>query len=140
MNGGEQKMSALGETNDVEGRLGPRRRSRLTPGKPAGILTGSACHPRPSVASRPVDRCFVVTPSDQPVTRLLAAFAARAQYADLPAAAVVDTRRAVLDWLGSVMAGASEPPARMTQRVVSGLGRSDEASVFGAGRATDVGR
>ena len=33
------------------------------------------------------------------------------------------------------MAGAEEPPARMAQRVVATLGRSDEATVFGAGRS-----
>jgi 2-methylcitrate dehydratase PrpD len=53
----------------------------------------------------------------------------------LPSAVVADTRRAVLDWLGSALAGALEPPARMTQRVVARLGRSDEATVFGAGRS-----
>jgi 2-methylcitrate dehydratase PrpD len=72
---------------------------------------------------------------DPPVSRLLARFAARAGFADLPPAVVTDTRRAVLDWLGSALAGAQEPPARIAQRVVAALGRSGEATVFGAGRA-----
>jgi 2-methylcitrate dehydratase PrpD len=76
-----------------------------------------------------------VTDAELPVSRQLAGFAARARFADLPPKVVVDTRRAVLDWLGSALAGAGEPPARMAQRVVSRLGRSDEATVFGAGRA-----
>lgn len=80
-----------------------------------------------------------VTIADQPVSRLLAAFAARARFADLPPAAVADTRRAVLDWLGSALAGALEPPARMTQRVVATLGQSNDATVFSAGRASAAG-
>ena len=76
-----------------------------------------------------------MTTPDHAASRLLASFAARARFADLPAPVVADTRRAVLDWLGSALAGSSEPPARMAQRVVATLGRSDDATVFGAGRA-----
>ncbi len=75
-----------------------------------------------------------MTAPDQPVSRRLAAFSSAARFEDLPPAALADTSRAVLDWLGSVLAGAKEPAARMTQRVVATLGRSDEATVFGAGR------
>src|SRR5216683_1427297 len=49
---------------------------------------------------------------------------------------MVDTERSILDWLGSALAGAVEPPARLAQRVVSGLGASTEATVFAAGRAS----
>jgi 2-methylcitrate dehydratase PrpD len=70
---------------------------------------------------------------------LLAEFAARARFADLPPDVIHDTRRAVLDWLGSALAGALEPPARIAQRVVAGFGRSEEATVFGAGRAAAAG-
>lgn len=76
---------------------------------------------------------------DPSASQRLAAFAARARFADMPPAAVADTRRAVLDWIGSALAGAIEPPARMTQRVVAGLGQSEEATVFGAGRASAAG-
>ena len=72
---------------------------------------------------------------DQPVTRLLAEFASRARFSDLSLVVVADTQRAVLDWLGSALAGAEEPPARIAQRVVATLGRSEEATVFGAGRS-----
>ena len=72
---------------------------------------------------------------DQSVSRPLAEFAARAGFGDIPPDVLVDTKRAVLDWLGSVLAGALEPPARIAQQVVATLGRSDEATVFGAGRA-----
>ena len=46
-------------------------------------------------------------------TRELASALAAARITDLDATTVDHTQRAVLDWLGSAMAGAVEPPARM---------------------------
>jgi 2-methylcitrate dehydratase PrpD len=79
-----------------------------------------------------------VTPqkSPEPVTRKLAEALAEVSYSDLPAPVIEEAKRAVLDWLGSAMAGSIEPPARMAQRVAAGLGRSEEATVFSAGRAS----
>ncbi|MCW5853182.1 MAG: MmgE/PrpD family protein [Anaerolineae bacterium] len=74
-----------------------------------------------------------------PVSRLLAETLAATRYDDLPPAVIAETQRAVLDWLGSALAGALEPPARMAQRVVAGFGVSDEATVFAAGRASAPG-
>ncbi|MEP6691094.1 MAG: MmgE/PrpD family protein [Gemmatimonadaceae bacterium] len=74
--------------------------------------------------------------TSEPVTRRLAEALASTTFADLSPETVDDTRRAILDWLGSAMAGALEPPARMTQRVVATLGVSSESTVFGAGRAS----
>ncbi len=76
------------------------------------------------------------SPTPEPVTRQLADVLAATTYADLPAQVIDDARRSILDWLGSALAGAIEPPARITQRVVAGLGASDQATVFGAGRAS----
>ncbi len=59
-----------------------------------------------------------------------------AQTRELPEAVLADTRRAVLDWLGSALAGSIEPPARMAQKVAAGLGVSNEATVFSGGRAS----
>jgi 2-methylcitrate dehydratase PrpD len=73
------------------------------------------------------------------VTGELAAWLARASYRDLTAQALEDTQRSVLDWLGSALAGAVEPPALMAQRVVAMLGRSEEATVFATGRASAAG-
>jgi 2-methylcitrate dehydratase PrpD len=73
------------------------------------------------------------------VTRQLAESLASARFEDMPESVVAETRRAVLDWLGSAMAGSLEPPARMAQRVVAGLGRSDEATVFSAARSSAAG-
>jgi 2-methylcitrate dehydratase PrpD len=70
------------------------------------------------------------------MTRQLAEALARARWSDLPPEIVEDARRAVLDWLGSALAGALEPPARMAQRVARGLGASDEATMFAAGRGS----
>lgn len=65
------------------------------------------------------------------MTRELAEIAASARYEDIP---VEDARRAVLDWLGSALAGSLEPPARMIQRL--DFGASDQATVLNAGRAS----
>ena len=70
------------------------------------------------------------------VSRILAGFLARTTWSDLPRSAIVDTQRSILDWLGSSIAGSIEPPARMAQHVVSGLGACDEATVFSGRRAS----
>src|ERR1043166_4642022 len=76
---------------------------------------------------------------ETPVTRRLAEVLSATRYADLPTAVVGDTRRAVLDWLGSALAGSSERPARLAQAVVLQLGASKDATVFGAPRSSAAG-
>jgi 2-methylcitrate dehydratase PrpD len=73
------------------------------------------------------------------VSHTLADFLSRATWADLPRPVIVDTQRSILDWLGSAMAGSIEPPARMAQQVVSGLGACDEATVFSGRRSSAAG-
>jgi 2-methylcitrate dehydratase PrpD len=75
----------------------------------------------------------------EPVSRRLAEMLAGATRASLPASTVGDTQRAVLDWLGSALAGSLEPPAQMAHRVVAGLGSSAEATVFAGGRSSAAG-
>lgn len=75
----------------------------------------------------------------QGVSRRLAEFVAAAGYADLPSAVVEDAKRAVLDWLGSALAGSLELPARMAQQYVAGLGVSSEATVFSGRRSSASG-
>jgi 2-methylcitrate dehydratase PrpD len=70
------------------------------------------------------------------MTRQLAEFLVTACWNDLPATVIEDARRSVLDWLGSALAGALEPPARMAQNVAAGFGRSSESTVFATGRAS----
>jgi 2-methylcitrate dehydratase PrpD len=72
-------------------------------------------------------------------SRTLAEFVAGARYEDLPPQVVADAKLALLDWLGSALTGAREEPARMARAVVRGLGASDEATVFPAGRASAAG-
>ena len=76
------------------------------------------------------------TPGTVGLTRALAEFLSDTAYGDLPSSVVDECYRATLDWLGSALAGALEPPARIAQRVARGLGSSDESTVFGAGRAS----
>ena len=70
------------------------------------------------------------------VTRALAEVLAETSYDDLPADVIEHTQRSVTDWLGSALGGSIEKPARLAQQVAAALGRSDEATVFGAGRAS----
>ena len=77
--------------------------------------------------------------STESVTRRLAETIALTRFDDLPRSVIVETRRAVLDWLGSALAGSIEGPARMTQRVVAALGASNEATVFSNGRSSAAG-
>lgn len=74
-----------------------------------------------------------------PISRLLAETLATTTYNTLPAAVIIDAKRTVLDWLGSALAGALEPPARMAQAVVATLGKAEDATVFGAGRSSAAG-
>ena len=73
------------------------------------------------------------------VSRRLAEFLAAASYSDLPPTVVEHAKRAVLDWLGSALAGSLETPAAMAQQYVAALGVSDEASVFPRGRSSASG-
>ncbi|MEM7532127.1 MAG: MmgE/PrpD family protein [Chloroflexota bacterium] len=73
------------------------------------------------------------------VSRQLAEMTATTHYNDIPEAVIIDAQRSVLDWLGSALAGALEPPARMVQRMVTTLGASAEATVFDGGRSSAAG-
>ena len=73
------------------------------------------------------------------VSRELATVLSSTSYSDLGEDVVNDTHRAVLDWLGSALSGALEPPARVTQRVVAALGASTEATVFAGRRSSAAG-
>lgn len=75
----------------------------------------------------------------EPVSRRLAEAMASARYSDLPPEVVVDTQRAILDWLGSATAGSLEPPARLARQVVAQLGASGEATVFSGPRSSAAG-
>ncbi|MFM9107789.1 MAG: MmgE/PrpD family protein [Chloroflexota bacterium] len=77
--------------------------------------------------------------SDLPVSRLLAEAMASARYDDLPPDIVDHARRSVLDWAGSALAGAFEPPAAMTREFVAGFGESSQATMFPDQRASAAG-
>jgi 2-methylcitrate dehydratase PrpD len=69
-------------------------------------------------------------------TRALAEVLASTTYDDLPGDVLEHARRSITDWLGSALGGSIETPARIAQRVASGLGASNESTMFGAGRAS----
>ena len=72
-------------------------------------------------------------------SRHLADVYASTQFSSLPETAIHDARRAVLDWLGSTLAGSLEGPARSTHAVVRKLGASSDATVFSAARSSAAG-
>jgi 2-methylcitrate dehydratase PrpD len=78
----------------------------------------------------------VTAPGATAISRRLADVMAATTSADLSPEILAHAHRAVLDWLGSVIVGALEPPARMAQRVATRLGRSEEAMMFAGGRAS----
>lgn len=80
-----------------------------------------------------------LSPETEAVTGRLAEAMAAARYNDLPPHVLIDSRRAIVDWLGSALAGSLEPPARLAQLVVSGFGASSEATVFSAPRSSATG-
>ncbi len=73
------------------------------------------------------------------VTEALARVLATTTYDDLPVQTVADAKLAILDWLGSALAGAWEPPAQIARAVVRTLGMSDDATVFPDGRSSAAG-
>jgi 2-methylcitrate dehydratase PrpD len=72
-------------------------------------------------------------------SRQLADVYAATRFSSLPATAVDDARRAVLDWLGSTLAGSLEAPARSAHAVVRQLGRSVDATIFSSERSSAAG-
>ena len=72
-------------------------------------------------------------------TQALAEFAATTSYDDLPAAVIEEAKWAILDWFGSMLAGALEPPARIARSVADLLGASDDAAIFPHGRSSAAG-
>jgi len=73
------------------------------------------------------------------LTRRLAEAMSAARYCDTPPNVIAETKRSILDWLGSALAGSLEPPARLAQQVVASFGASDEATVFSAARSSAAG-
>ena len=79
---------------------------------------------------------FVEAPPESlGATRILADVLARTTERRMSAVVVEEAYRATLDWLGSALAGSLEKPARLSQRVAGSLGKSDDATMFSAGRA-----
>ena len=72
------------------------------------------------------------------LTRRLAQFLAAATYSHLSVPVIEETKRAVLDWLGSAMAGSLEPPARMAREVVASMNGAAAAVAFTRGVASHI--
>src|SRR5919108_568300 len=86
------------------------------------------CPPRPG-ALQPPDCSAIVR--DMTATARLAEFVHTTSLRDCPDAVLAQTRRATLDTLGVVLAGASEPVARAVRAVASADGSVPLCTVFG---------
>src|SRR5262245_60138 len=64
-------------------------------------------------------------------TSLIAEFVAKSRWEDCPDAAVTAARAAILDCLGVMLAGASEPPARIVRSVAAAEGGAPLCTVVG---------
>ncbi len=72
------------------------------------------------------------------LTRRLGNFLAAATYSDLPPSVIAEAKRATLDWLGSVIAGSHEPPARMAREAVAAMGDSAVTRAFLRGVSSHI--
>ncbi len=70
------------------------------------------------------------------VTSVLAEFIVKSRWEDVPPAAVDAARRAIADCLGVMLAGSSEPTARIVQAVARAEGGAPLATIVGTGRRT----
>jgi 2-methylcitrate dehydratase PrpD len=70
------------------------------------------------------------------VTAILAEFVAKSRFEDCPPAAVEAARRAIMDCLGVMLAGSTEPAARIVQAVAQVEGGTPLATIVGTGRRT----
>jgi 2-methylcitrate dehydratase PrpD len=69
-------------------------------------------------------------PDGPRLSATLARVLAETRFDALPHDVVGHARLALLDWFGSALAGACEPPAAMARAVAASLGRADEATAF----------
>ena len=69
-------------------------------------------------------------------TAAIAEFVTKHRFEDCPPAAVTAARRAILDTLGVMLAGSTEPAARLVQAVAEREGGAPLATIVGTGRRT----
>ena len=70
------------------------------------------------------------TRPESETSRVLADFLAATTFADVPSPVVADAKLAVLDWFGSALAGALEPPARFARDHKSAHGAVGQIDAF----------
>lgn len=78
------------------------------------------------------------SPTSMTLSQQLASFGAALRLEDLPASVVEMAGKCLLDWMGSVLAGSTQPPAAMARRYVALLGGHPDATVFGTALRTAV--
>ncbi|HWJ03428.1 MAG TPA: MmgE/PrpD family protein, partial [Verrucomicrobiae bacterium] len=68
------------------------------------------------------------------ISRALAQYIVKANYADFPAEVIEAGKGAFLDWLGSAFAGADKEPGKIVLALVEELGGNPEATLLSTGR------
>jgi 2-methylcitrate dehydratase PrpD len=68
-----------------------------------------------------------------PITQIIAAFVARTAFHDIPAEAIQIAKRCVLDGAAVMLAGSSEPCARIVRSYVQSVGGAPDATTLGVG-------
>lgn len=77
---------------------------------------------------------YGAAPLNLAMTTRLCQYLAEFPYEDLPAAAVHEAKRGVLDWIGCVMAGSRHPTIEILLGVLGALGGSPQSTVFSHAR------
>lgn len=69
-------------------------------------------------------------------TRQLAAFVQQVDYDDIPSAAITGAKKAMIDTIGTALAGATDPVGDILTRYVTSLGGAPQATILGKGLCT----
>lgn len=74
------------------------------------------------------------------LSQIISEYTVNLKYEDLPEDVVAMAKTTIMDWLGSVLGGSLEPPARMTAKVVREEGGQPQATIIGFDEQTSVSR
>lgn len=72
------------------------------------------------------------------VTQQLATFVQQTDYDDLPAAAIARAKQAIIDTVGTTLAGATDPAGDILTRYVTAMGGVPQATILGKGVRTSA--
>src|SRR6185436_1760579 len=86
----------------------------------------------------PRDGSHTTEPAMPTLVEQLAAYAARLQFEDLPAAVVHQAKRLIVDTVGCALGGYWSDPARIARDIAATVRSSEPVTVIGSGERTSV--